>query len=259
MDKRTSVLIADNSEEFCTSLAAALQRTDRFTIVGIAGDGEKAMKLLEEHRPDILVLDLMLPQKDGLSLLKSISGWDRRPAVVATSGFMTDYVASAAAGLGVAYLMLKPCDTQALVDRIDELRFDSGRLPATRRPAQPQSIEALVTGIIHEIGVPAHIKGYQYLRDAIIIAVGDMDVINAITKVLYPQVAKTFQTTPSRVERAIRHAIEVAWDRGDLDTLQRFFGYTVSNTKGKPTNSEFIALIADRLQLQLKGADAAQY
>ena len=259
MDKRTSVLIADNSEEVCTTLSAALQRTDRFTVAGVANDGEQAGLMLEERRPDILVLDLMLSKKDGLSLLKSISGWERRPAVVATSGFMTDYVASAAAGLGVAYLMLKPCDTQALVDRLEELRFDGGRPAAPRRPVQSQSIEALVTGIIHEIGVPAHIKGYQYLREAIIIAVNDMDVINAITKVLYPQVAKTFQTTPSRVERAIRHAIEVAWDRGDLDTLQRFFGYTVSNTKGKPTNSEFIALIADKLQLQLKGADAAQF
>ena len=259
MDKRTSILIADNSEEFCTALAAALQRTDRFTVAGIANDGEQAMQLLEERRPDILVLDLMLSKKDGLSLLKSISGWDRRPAVVATSGFMTDYVASAAAGLGVAYLILKPCDLQALVDRLEELRLDSGRPAVSRRPAAQQSIEALVTGIIHEIGVPAHIKGYQYLREAIIIAVGDMDVINAITKVLYPQVAKTFQTTPSRVERAIRHAIEVAWDRGDLDTLQRFFGYTVSNTKGKPTNSEFIALIADKLQLQLKSAEVSNY
>jgi two-component system response regulator (stage 0 sporulation protein A) len=120
-------------------------------------------------------------------------------------------------------------------------------------------IEAMVTNIIHEIGVPAHIKGYQYLREAIIIAVNDMDVINAITKVLYPQVAKTFQTTPSRVERAIRHAIEVAWDRGDLDTLQRFFGYTVNSAKGKPTNSEFIALIADKLQLQLKSSEVANF
>ena len=259
MDKRTSVLIADNSEEFCTALAAALQRTERFAVAGIAGDGETAMQLLEERRPDILVLDLMLSKKDGLSLLKSISGWDRRPAVVATSGFMTDFVASAAAGLGVAYLMLKPCDTQALVDRLEELRGDTGRPVLARRPVQPQSIEALVTGIIHEIGVPAHIKGYQYLREAIIIAVNDMDVINAITKVLYPQVAITFQTTPSRVERAIRHAIEVAWDRGDLDTLQRFFGYTVSNTKGKPTNSEFIALIADKLSLQLKSSEVANF
>lgn len=115
-------------------------------------------------------------------------------------------------------------------------------------------LELRVTEIIHEIGVPAHIKGYQYLREAIIIAVNDMDVINAITKVLYPQVAKTFQTTPSRVERAIRHAIEVAWGRGDLDTLQRFFGYTVSNTKGKPTNSEFIALIADKIRLEMRRA-----
>jgi two-component system response regulator (stage 0 sporulation protein A) len=121
------------------------------------------------------------------------------------------------------------------------------------------NIETMVTNIIHEIGVPAHIKGYQYLREAIIIAVNDMDVINAITKVLYPQVAKAFQTTPSRVERAIRHAIEVAWDRGDLDTLQRFFGYTVSNTKGKPTNSEFIALIADKLQLQMKSAEVGNF
>ena len=126
---------------------------------------------------------------------------------------------------------------------------------AGKRQAAEPDIETMVTNVIHEIGVPAHIKGYQYLREAIIIAVGDMEVINAITKVLYPQVAKTFSTTPSRVERAIRHAIEVAWDRGDLDTLQRFFGYTVSNTKGKPTNSEFIALIADRLQLQLRSGD----
>ena len=258
MDKRTSILIADNSEEFCGSLSTALQRTERFNLVGTACDGEQAMQLLEERKPDILVLDLMLAKKDGLSILKSMTGWERRPAVVATSGFMTDYVASAAAGLGVAYLILKPCDMEALVDRLEELRGDTGRsIPVRRAPGQ--SIEALVTGIIHEIGVPAHIKGYQYLREAIIIAVGDMDVINAITKVLYPQVAKTFQTTPSRVERAIRHALEVAWDRGDLDTLQRFFGYTVSNTKGKPTNSEFIALIADKLQLQLKGENAAQF
>ena len=259
MDKRTSILIADNSEEFCSALSTALQRTERFAIVGTACDGEQAMGLLEERKPDILVLDLMLAKKDGLSILKTMAAWERRPAVVATSGFMTDYVASAAAGLGVAYLMLKPCDTQALVDRLEELRFDAGRPTLPRRTAQPQSIEALVTGIIHEIGVPAHIKGYQYLREAIIIAVNDMDVINAITKVLYPQVAKTFQTTPSRVERAIRHAIEVAWDRGDLDTLQRFFGYTVSNTKGKPTNSEFIALIADKLQLQLKSSEVANF
>ena len=174
------------------------------------------------------------------------------------SGFVTEYVSNAAANLGVRYLMLKPCDMVAVAERLEEIRGgESLRVPVRR--TDKTSIESLVTGIIHEIGVPAHIKGYQYLREAIIIAVNDMDVINAITKVLYPQVAKTFQTTPSRVERAIRHAIEVAWDRGDLDTLQRFFGYTVSNTKGKPTNSEFIALIADKLQLQLKSSEVANF
>ena len=155
--------------------------------------------------------------------------------------------------------MLKPCDMAALVDRLEEIRGGESQRKNLSRRSNAQSIESLVTSIIHEIGVPAHIKGYQYLREAIIIAVNDMDVINAITKVLYPQVAKTFQTTPSRVERAIRHAIEVAWDRGDLDTLQRFFGYTVSNTKGKHTNSEFIALIADKLQLQLKSSEVANF
>ena len=259
MNNHTCVIIADNSEEFTGSLTAALHQTDRFRVVDTASDGERAIALVMELKPDILVLDLMLAKKDGLSVLKAISSMDKKPTVLATSGFITDYVASAAANLGVRYLMLKPCDMSALVERLEEIRGgESLRMPAPRHSGQ-QNIETMVTNIIHEIGVPAHIKGYQYLREAIIIAVEDMDVINAITKILYPQVAKTFQTTPSRVERAIRHAIEVAWDRGDLDTLQRFFGYTVSNTKGKPTNSEFIALIADKLQLQMKSAGVVNY
>ena len=256
MENCKSVLIADNSEEFCASLTAALKRAEGFQVLATANDGEQAIRMVLERKPDILVLDLMLAKQDGLSVLKSISTLDKRPVVFATSGFVTDYVASAAAGLGVRYLMLKPCDLSALVERMEEVRTST----VSKAPIRSTGgIEAMVTGIIHEIGVPAHIKGYQYLREAIIIAVNDMDVINAITKVLYPQVAKTFQTTPSRVERAIRHAIEVAWDRGDLDTLQRFFGYTVSNTKGKPTNSEFIALIADKLQLQLKNQQVANF
>jgi len=257
MDNHTRVIIADNSEEFCSSLTAALHQTDRFQVMATASDGELAIKLVSERKPDILVLDMMLAKKDGIGVLKAISALENKPTVLATSGFITDYVASAAANLGVRYLMLKPCDMSALVERLEEIRGgESLRMPVSRHSGQ-QNIETMVTNIIHEIGVPAHIKGYQYLREAIIIAVEDMDVINAITKILYPQVAKTFQTTPSRVERAIRHAIEVAWDRGDLDTLQRFFGYTVSNTKGKPTNSEFIALIADKLQLQMKSAGVA--
>ena len=256
MDNHTTVLIADNSEEFCSGLSAALQRAEGFQVLATANDGEQAIRLITERKPQILVLDMMLAKQDGIAVLKAIAAMERRPVTLATSRFITDYVASAASNLGVRYLMLKPCDMTALVERLEEIRGgESLRQPASRHTGQT-SIESMVTSIIHEIGVPAHIKGYQYLREAIIIAVGDMDVINAITKVLYPQVAKTFQTTPSRVERAIRHAIEVAWDRGDLETLQRFFGYTVSSTKGKPTNSEFIALIADKLQLQLKNASA---
>lgn len=259
MEHTSTVFIADSAEDFCSGLTAALQRANGFRVLGTAGDGEQAIRMIEEKKPEILVLDLMLAKKDGISVLKAIATMEHKPITLATSAFLTEYVSTAAANLGVRYLMLKPCDMAALVERLEEIRGgESLRYPVPRR-SDKVSIETLVTNIIHEIGVPAHIKGYQYLREAIIIAVNDMDVINAITKVLYPEVAKTFGTTPSRVERAIRHAIEVAWDRGDLDTLQRFFGYTVSNTKGKPTNSEFIALIADKLQLQLKSAEAAQF
>ena len=256
MDNVTTVIIADTTEEFCNSLTATLQRNGGFQILGTANDGEQAIRMVNDRKPDVLILDLMLAKQDGLSVLKAISTMEHRPVTLATSRFVTDYVASAAANLGVRYLMMKPCDMSALVEHLEEIRGGENQRQPAMRHKSTSSIESMVTSIIHEIGVPAHIKGYQYLREAIIIAVNDMDVINAITKVLYPQVAKTFQTTPSRVERAIRHAIEVAWDRGDLDTLQRFFGYTVSNTKGKPTNSEFIALIADKLQLQLKGSSA---
>ena len=259
MEHATSIFIADSAEEFSSSLTAALQRAGGFQVVGTAADGEQAIRQIIEKKPQILILDLMLAKQDGLSVLKAISGMERKPITLATSAFISEYVSSAAAALGVRYLMLKPCDLSAVVERLEELRGGENLRRILPRRNDKNSIESMVTGIIHEIGVPAHIKGYQYLREAIIIAVNDMDVINAITKVLYPQVAKTFQTTPSRVERAIRHAIEVAWDRGDLDTLQRFFGYTVSNTKGKPTNSEFIALIADKLQLQLKSSEVANF
>ena len=259
MTNNTTVLIADNSEEFCAALSAALQQAGGFQILGTATDGDQALRLAMERKPDALVLDMMLPKRDGISILRALSSMDKRPVTLATSCFVSEYVASAAANLGARYLMLKPCDTAALVERLEEIRGGENLRKSQSRRPDKNSIETLVTSIIHEIGVPAHIKGYQYLREAIIIAVNDMDVINAITKVLYPQVAKTFQTTPSRVERAIRHAIEVAWDRGDLDTLQRFFGYTVSNTKGKPTNSEFIALIADKLSLQLKSSEVANF
>ena len=250
MEHATTVLIADSAEDFCNTLAAALQRSEGFQVVGTAGDGEQAIRMIGERKPDVLVLDLMLSKQDGISVLKAISGMERRPVTLATSAFLTEYVSSAAASLGVRYLMLKPCDMTALVERLEEIRGgESLRYPAPRR-TDKTSIETMVTGIIHEIGVPAHIKGYQYLREAIIIAVNDMDVINAITKVLYPQVAKTFGTTPSRVERAIRHAIEVAWNRGRIEALDEAFGKNVCSLDDKPTNGEFIALVADRLRIE---------
>ena len=259
MDNVTTIFIADSAEEFCTHLTGALQQMEGFHILGTATDGETALRRITELKPQILVLDLMLAKRDGISILKALASSDHHPAILVTSAFVTDYVSAAAANLGARYLMLKPCDMSAVVERLEEIRMGENQKIIPLRRNDKTSIESMVTGIIHEIGVPAHIKGYQYLREAIIIAVNDMDVINAITKVLYPQVAKTFQTTPSRVERAIRHAIEVAWDRGDLDTLQRFFGYTVNSAKGKPTNSEFIALIADKLQLQLKSNEVANF
>ncbi len=259
MDFNINVLIADGNEAFCEQLRQRLTIAEGYTVVGVANDGQQAVELLRTHRTDVMVLDLMLPKLDGLSVMKAACELEHHPVSVVMSPFVTDYVAGMAASLGAQYFMLKPCECSAVLERLQELR---GQTTPSRgsggRNRSDVNVEAMVTSIIHEIGVPAHIKGYQYLREAIMIAIEDMDVINAITKVLYPQVAKAFQTTPSRVERAIRHAIEVAWDRGDLETLQRFFGYTVSNTKGKPTNSEFIALIADKLQLQIKNMQSVK-
>ncbi len=259
MEKRVTILLADGNEEFCEHFQSVVHTAEGFEVVGVANDGARAVELTTALEPDVLVMDLMLAKMDGLAVLKAVNGLQHRPDVLVISSFLTDYAAMQAVNLGVRYLMLKPCDFNAVLQHLVELRDAPKSRPELmefpQKPAEV-NVESMVTSIIHEIGVPAHIKGYQYLREAIMIAVNDMEVINAITKVLYPQVAKTFATTPSRVERAIRHAIEVAWDRGDLETLQKFFGYTVSNTKGKPTNSEFIALIADKLQLQIKNRNS---
>lgn len=248
------VMLVNSSEEFTNHMVATLKKTDRYAVVATANDGERAIELLSEVKPELLVVDMMLPKADGIAVLKAANLLEKKPLQLVLADFMTEFVTNALLQQGVEYILLKPCTTRAVLERLDEMRSNLIQVKPHIR-SKEANIESMVTSMIHEIGVPAHIKGYQYLREAIILAVKDMEVINAITKVLYPQVAKTFATTPSRVERAIRHAIEVAWDRGDLETLQRFFGYTVSNTKGKPTNSEFIALIADKLQLQLKSMD----
>ncbi len=248
MEKRT-VLLADANEEFRTVLSAEAEETEEFSIVGSTGGGLEALQLIQEKEPDLVVMDAVLPGLDGLSVVRRIREMKmKQPKIILVSAFCADHVLSEAGELGVSYFLPKPCDMQALTDHMHAAFGEE-------LAAQEQSdndLKNLVTSVIHEIGVPAHIKGYQYLREAIMIAVDDMEVINAVTKVLYPEVARRFETTPSRVERAIRHAIEVAWDRGDLETLQKYFGYTVSNTKGKPTNSEFIAMIADRLVLEEK-------
>jgi two-component system response regulator (stage 0 sporulation protein A) len=254
METILNVVIADNHESFAQSLKQTLNKTEGFSVVAVSGDGEEVVRLVEQHQADVLILDPMLTGMDGLGVLSKLKSSTFHPAIMVVTSFASEYLMQQMTELGVSYFMMKPCVMDAVIQNLQLLRHTA---PATRNITALQrqnAIETMVTNVIHEIGVPAHIKGYQYLRQAIIIAVEDMDVINAITKVLYPQVAKTFGTTPSRVERAIRHAIEVAWDRGDLETLQKFFGYTVSNTKGKPTNSEFIALIADKLQLQMKNS-----
>ena len=245
MEKRSKVILADASEEFRSLLQEAIEKTGDFTVVGSIGDGMEALHLIEQQQPDLVLMDVVLPQLDGLALMKKLPK-QNRPKVIVITAFCNDRTVAEAMEQGACYFLTKPCETASLLER---MRAAVDRPEGTIRPGE---LKNMVTSIIHEIGVPAHIKGYQYLREAIIIAVEDMDVINAVTKVLYPEVAKRFSTTPSRVERAIRHAIEVAWDRGDLETLQKFFGYTVSNAKGKPTNSEFIAMIADRLVLEQK-------
>lgn len=253
METKKTILIADTSEEFRASLAEALQAEEGLEVVGQTGDGQEAIQLVQERAPDVLIMDLVLGRADGFDVLDAVKS--KPTSVLVLSSFVRDRIAIEVAARGGDYYMVKPCRMASVVERVRLLaaqRWSDGEgLPGGPATAR-QTLEASVTTIIHEIGVPAHIKGYQYLREAIIIAVEDMEVINAVTKVLYPEVARRFDTTASRVERAIRHAIEVAWDRGDIETLQKYFGYTVSNAKGKPTNSEFIAMIADRLQLQRK-------
>ena len=257
METKTRILIADTNDDFRDLLSELLVAEGDMEVIGGVDNGIDALALASELKPDILILDMILAKLDGIEVLRRLPEASRSTRAIVVSGFINDKVISESAACGACYFIPKPCDIQTLVDRIHQsMSFDrksvaeKGSMPAPMK--NEPSLEAVVTDIIHEIGVPAHIKGYQYLREAIILTINDMDIINAVTKVLYPEVAKKFNTTPSRVERAIRHAIEVAWDRGDIETLQKFFGYTVSNIKGKPTNSEFIAMIADCLSLRQK-------
>jgi len=260
METKTRILLADANADFVRMISQLIQSEGDMEVVGTAADGQEALSKLSQLKPDLLLIDLVLPKLDGLEVLRRLPETGAACRVVVLSGFFNDKVVGDCSALGADYFIPKPCESAALFQR---LRLLAKTPQAASEPVdcrgeavsrETDDLEAVVTDIIHEIGVPAHIKGYQYLREAIILTIHDMDMINAVTKVLYPEVARRYNTTPSRVERAIRHAIEVAWDRGDIEVLQKFFGYTVSNIKGKPTNSEFIAMIADSLNLRRKQA-----
>ena len=268
-----AVAIADDNERILDLLGEMIENNKEMKLVGKANNGEDVYTLIKEKQPDVVLLDVIMPHLDGLGVLERLSSMrlEKRPICIMLSAVGQDKITQKAITLGAQYYVVKPFDIEVLIKRIKELRYyqpstNRGSFIVKETKSQyidiPQQIdkksedglEALVTNIIHEVGVPAHIKGYQYLREAIMMVVNDIDIINQITKQLYPDIAKKYHTTPSRVERAIRHAIEVAWGRGEPAVVENILGYTVSASKGKPTNSEFIAMIADKLRLEIKTA-----
>ena len=266
---KISVIIADDNKEFCSILNDYLLNQKDIVVTGIAKDGREALTLIEEKKPDLVVLDIIMPHLDGLGVLERLNSMDldKFPRIVVLSAVGQDKITQRAITLGADYYVVKPFDMDIFTKRIRDMFNDTigNNEPVKKQVAMtatemistsnnrgPVDLETEITNIIHEIGVPAHIKGYMYLREAITMVVNDMELLSAVTKELYPSIAKKYNTTASRVERAIRHAIEVAWGRGQVEAINKLFGYTVHNEKGKPTNSEFIAIIADKLRLKNK-------
>ena len=266
---KISVIIADDNKEFCSILNDYLLNQKDIVVTGIAKDGREALKLIKEKKPDLVVLDIIMPHLDGLGVLERLNSMDldKFPRIVVLSAVGQDKITQRAITLGADYYVVKPFDMDIFTKRIRDMFNDSlgsdepvkkqasmsaTEMISTNNNRGPIDLETEITNIIHEIGVPAHIKGYMYLREAITMVVNDMELLSAVTKELYPSIAKKYNTTASRVERAIRHAIEVAWGRGQVEAINKLFGYTVHNEKGKPTNSEFIAIIADKLRLKNK-------
>lgn len=271
MDKQSiTVFLADDNKDFCDIVSKSFALHDDIEIIGIAYDGLEAYQKIIELKPDVAIIDGIMPQLDGIGVLEKLkTESDFFPICIMLSAMTSDKMIQRAMDLGAEYYVVKPFDMEIMAKRIRQLKqsvhttisagniFSKSSMASITpiRPAvAPANLESKVTNILHEVGVPAHIRGYHYMREAILMAIDDMDVLNYITKELYPSIAKKCSTTPSRVERAIRHAIEVAWSRGKVDAIDNLFGYTVNTNKGKPTNSEFIALIADRLRLELKDA-----
>lgn len=257
MENIVKVLICDDNKGVRGELCTYFEKKDDIKVLGEAQDGLEALNMIEKTQPDAVLLDVIMPKIDGLGVLKRLSstGLKKRPVVIMMTETVNDSITDACLALGADYFMIKPFDNELLYERIMLLctkmpmKRGDGAYPSSR--PSDRTLEISVTNTIHAVGVPANIKGYQYLRDAIIMSINDTELINAVTKQLYPKVAEKHNTSPSRVERAIRHAIEVACVRGNEEELYRLFGYTVNNAKGKPTNSEFIAMIADKLRLEM--------
>lgn len=258
-DNKIKILIVDDNKEFCEIVAEYLSREKDIEVIGMANDGFQAIEMIKSQKPDIVVLDIIMPHLDGLGVLEKLNtiDLDKMPNIIVLSAVGQDKITQRALALGADYYIVKPFDMQIFVKRIRQLMENNVTIVEKKRKWQPEnyfvegeSLDVEITNIIHEIGVPAHIKGYLYLREAIKIIVNDVELLGAVTKELYPMIAQKYNTTASRVERAIRHAIEVAWSRGKVDTINNLFGYTIHNSKGKPTNSEFIAMVADKIRLK---------
>ncbi len=262
MKKKVKVVIADDNKEFRLILKDFLLSKNMFDVVDVADDGIKALEAVEKHEPDILILDIIMPHLDGLGVMEKLHKKELKkfPKVIILSAVGHDKVTQRAINMGVDYYIVKPFNFESFADRLIQLsdietsraQNKSREIVYNEKVNAELSLEVKITEILHEVGVPAHIKGYQYLRTSIIDVVNNIELLGAITKELYPMIASKYSTTPSRVERAIRHAIEVAWTRGKIETINNIFGYTIHNNKGKPTNSEFIAMIADKLRLEQK-------
>ena len=252
MQKQKKVLIAEENGEFLKSLLAALRNVG-FECVTVPKNGESVLSAIEKFNPDVVVMESFMARLDALGVMRRLNGAESaRPAcMVVLSNTDSSAFEQQILSAGADYYFIKPVDAEILAERLAELTMGGANIVSIRKRGGPD-IEITVSEIMHELGVPAHIKGYQYLRYAIVLSVEDPKLMSSVTKVLYPTIAERFDTTASRVERAIRHAIEVAWDRGDVDVLNAYFGYTIQLSRGKPTNSEFIAMIADKLRLKMK-------
>lgn len=248
---KIKVILADDNRKFSKPLVDYFEDSQNIEIVGVASDGAEALELIKNLSPDVVVLDIAMPKIDGIGVLEKMNEdktLRKKPAVIMLTALNKDEMTQQAMQFGANYFMVKPVDNQILETRIEQLM----NLPKNNNSYVTEEVRNLdrdVTKVIQQMGMPAHLKGYQYLRDAIILVVNEMNLMGAVTKELYPLIAEKYDTTPSRVERAIRHAIELAWDRGNMEIINKFFGYTVNMDRGKPTNSEFIAMVADRLRI----------